>query len=534
MTVLINSLIIPVDQWPPEQERSLLIRLVSEIPLHEDSIMYIIRIGITKEIPFKVPDTVEMIEQVIRRAATLRITDFPPLQASNLKIIEYLFIMAEYHHPGEFFFSIKSLPYLISLNFCLSIGNIALPLGYEPPKLAISLLYWKAWNMLLMLSAHNPSTFGAFCWEQYPMLRNLMEMCITNQFTDSKVPEEELQMNALERTHILEFEKHLAAATSKQIITDQTSLLLSQLMLMDPFGVSRRPPNHILEQLQQQNATLKLGHLLCRSRKPDLLLDIIQRQGSSQSMPWLADLVQNSEGDFNDLPVQCLCEFLLSNSNNMSAENSRDMELLTYLQKLLSDESGDHQTSCEVLEYFLRRLSSTCKQSRQMAIKGLRLLLKVFQKEVDGDEYVESDWLLRYLPMMPFFPSVRLNVIIQLRAACQIENNPDLVMIYIQFIAANTLLDSVPDMLEHVMDMAQLIVERATIFSCIIPVSDDCADEERLQTLNCLFVMFNNYLIKLRDHKAPLTWPEYADLLTVSKTKALLLRTIFDSDIRLC
>lgn len=461
--------------------------------------MYIIRIGITKEIPFKVPDTVEMIEQVIRRAAGLKTTDFPPLQASNLKIIEYLFVMAEYHHPG----------------------NIALPVGYEPPKLAISLLYWKAWNMLLMLSAHNPSTFGAFCWEQYPMLRNLMEMCITNQFTDSKIPEEELQMNALERTHILEFETHLAAATSKLIITDQTSLLLSQLMLMDPFGVSRRPPNHILEQLQQQNAALKLGHLLCRSRKPDLLLDIIQRQGSSQSMPWLADLVQNSEGDFNDLPVQCLCEFLLSNSSNISTENSRDVELLTYLQKLLSDESGDHQTSCEVLEYFLRRLSSTCKQSRQMAIKGLRLLLKVFQKDVDGvdhNEYVESDWLLRYLPMMPFFPSVRLSVIIQLRAACQIENNPELVMIYIQFIAANTLEDSVPDMMEHVMDMSQLIVERSTIFSCIIPVSDDCTDMERLQTLNCLFVMFNNYLIKLREHKTPLTWPEYPDLLTVGVT----------------
>lgn len=254
-------------------------------------------------------------------------------------------------------------------------------------------------------------------------------------------------MNALERTHILEFEAHLAAATSKQVITDQTSLLLSQLMLMDPFGVSRRPPNHILEQLQQQNASLKLGHLLCRSRKPDLLLDIIQRQGSSQSMPWLADLVQNSEGEFNDLPVQCLCEFLLS--SNISQENSRDVELLTYLQKLLSDESGDHQTSCEVLEYFLRRLSSTCKQSRQMAITGLCLLLKVFQKEVDGVGHKEipSDWLLRYLPMMPFFPFLRLTVIIQLRAACQIENDPALVMIYIQFIAANTLQDSVPDML---------------------------------------------------------------------------------------
>ena len=34
-------------------------------------------------------------------------------------------------------------------------------------------------------------------------------------------------------------------------------------------------------------------------------------QGASQSMPWLADLVESSEGSLDVLPVQCLCEFLL-------------------------------------------------------------------------------------------------------------------------------------------------------------------------------------------------------------------------------
>lgn len=31
-------------------------------------------------------------------------------------------------------------------------------------------------------------------------------------------------------------------------------------------------------------------------------------------MPWLADLVESSEGSLNVLPVQCLCEFLLNSS----------------------------------------------------------------------------------------------------------------------------------------------------------------------------------------------------------------------------
>lgn len=80
--------------------------------------------------------------------------------------------------------------------------------------------------------------------------------------------------------------------------------------------------------------------------------------------------MQNSDGDFNHLPVQCLCEFLLSNATTLSdgTENQRDIELLAYLQKLLMDDSGEPQATVEVLEYFLRRLSSTSKQSRQMRV----------------------------------------------------------------------------------------------------------------------------------------------------------------------
>lgn len=160
------------DQWPPEPERAMLMRLASETPVLEDSIICIILIGISKDNPFSVPDTVEVLEQTIRRASSLRAVDYPAIEASKLEIIEFLFSMAEYHHPE----------------------NIQLPVGYEPPKLAISALYWKAWNILLMLSAHNPSSFGAFCWERYPMLRTLMEMCITNQFHDVRIAEEELQV----------------------------------------------------------------------------------------------------------------------------------------------------------------------------------------------------------------------------------------------------------------------------------------------------------------------------------------------------
>ncbi|EFX76696.1 hypothetical protein DAPPUDRAFT_306111 [Daphnia pulex] len=81
---------------------------------------------------------------------------------------------------------------------------------------------------------------------------------------------------------------------------------ISQLTSLDPRGSTRRPPPAVIEQLRTLNATLRLGHLLCRSRQPNFLL-----QGAAQTKPWLADLVESNEGAWNVLPVQCLCEFLL-------------------------------------------------------------------------------------------------------------------------------------------------------------------------------------------------------------------------------
>lgn len=51
-------------------------------------------------------------------------------------------------------------------------------------------------------------------------------------------------------------------------------------------------------------------------------------QASSQSMPWLADLVQSSEGSLDVLPVQCLCEFLLHDAadDSLSVEDDDEGE----------------------------------------------------------------------------------------------------------------------------------------------------------------------------------------------------------------
>ncbi|EDV37526.1 uncharacterized protein Dana_GF11361 [Drosophila ananassae] len=478
------------DQWPSEPERGAILRIISETPIHEETLLRIILIGITKDIPFSIANTFDVLLLVIKRVSGMKATNIPAVQANKFDIIDFLFSMSEYHHPE----------------------NIRLPSDYEPPKLAIIAFYWKAWLILVMISAHNPSSFGAFCWDHYPTMRMLIEICITNQFNNSSTNKDELQIMTVERDHILQFETYLAAQTTPHaVITEETAILITQLMLMDPMGTPRKIPTMVLDQLKFLNQTYKLGHLFCRCRKPDLLLDIIQRQGTTQSMPWLSDLVQNSEGDFGHLPVQCLCEFLLFNAHNINEENSRDAELVNFLRNLIFDVSLSHGIVTELLDYIFRRLSSTVKQSRVAALAGLKIIFK-------NSGECEHDWLSKSIPQIPHFFETKTYVITQLRSACQVENCPELIMAYIQFITAHTLNDPVTEMLDHVMDMAQLIVERSTMFQHIIISQEDydiAPDENRIQTLKCLFVMFNNYIIKLREYREPYEWTEYPDLLMV-------------------
>lgn len=71
--------------------------------------------------------------------------------------------------------------------------------------------------------------------------------------------------------------------------------------------------------------------------------------------------------------MQCLCEFLLSPS---CRQQGKFNQLLNHLKNLLMHPDTDPTISCEVLEYFLRRLSSpTSRQHAILASKILSLIL---------------------------------------------------------------------------------------------------------------------------------------------------------------
>ena len=399
--------------------------------------------------------------------------------------------------------------------------------------------------ILTLYCAHNPAVFGGMAWEEYPTLRSFMEMCITNQFVfpppsygdsgdngDAAIKAADAATLAAERRAILQLERHLAAATgNKDSITEANSLLLDTLVSMDPKGPVRRPPQQVLDQLQQINQHCKIGHLLCRSRSPDFLLDILNRQASgtqSSSMPWLADLVESSEGSLGVLPVQCLCEFLLTSQSaedddqednddhgedggegnskeKKKTKRRKERQLLLHLQNLLQAPDSDRRACCETLDYFLRRLSSQQTRQRLQALRGLRLVLTPIQEDEETSgmkpeqKGVRKDdrWLLEHLPSLPCFAEFYPHISTALRHGCQVENDPSTVGLYLQFLVRYAP-ESTADLADLCLDMSSIIVERSTILPAILPGPQRRADTETAAaTHRALLELFTGYMRRL-------------------------------------
>ncbi|XP_070617468.1 integrator complex subunit 1 isoform X2 [Erythrolamprus reginae] len=508
------------DNWPPESDRNFFLRLCSEVPILEDTLMRILVIGLSRDLPLGPADAMELADHLVKRAAAVQADDLEVLRVERIQLIDAVLNLCTYHHPE----------------------NIQLPPGYQPPNLAISTLYWKAWPLLLVVAAFNPENIGLTAWEDYPTLKMLMEMVMTNNYsyppctlTDEENRTEmisrELQISQREKQEILAFEGHLAAASTKQTITESSSLLLSQLTSLDPQGPPRRPPQPVLDQVKSLNQSLRLGHLLCRSRHPDFLLNIIQRQASSQSMPWLADLVQSSEGSLDVLPVQCLCEFLLHDAADESASGEEEEEgeskeqrakkrqrqqkqrqLLGRLQEMLLGPTADEQTTCEVLDYFLRRLSSSQVASRVLAMKGLSLVLSegALHEKEEKEHPMEEDswdfellqsyqWLLRDLPKLPLFDSVRTTTAVALQQAIHMETDPQTISAYLVYLSQHAPVEEQGQHNDLALDVARLIVERSTIMSHLFSKLSYCSESDSV--LAALLSIFLRYIKRMRHTK---------------------------------
>lgn len=83
-----------VDSWPGENDRNLFLRLASEVPLLQATLLRILLIGISKEHPVGPNEIIEITDQLIRRAANLPQDYLPPLAMDKIEIIDFSLICA--------------------------------------------------------------------------------------------------------------------------------------------------------------------------------------------------------------------------------------------------------------------------------------------------------------------------------------------------------------------------------------------------------------------------------------------------------
>lgn len=62
-----------LESWPPEQDRTTIFRIATEVPLLQGTVITILMIGLSKEHPLNSPDALELVDQLIRRAALLHV-----------------------------------------------------------------------------------------------------------------------------------------------------------------------------------------------------------------------------------------------------------------------------------------------------------------------------------------------------------------------------------------------------------------------------------------------------------------------------
>lgn len=184
--------------------------------------------------------------------------------------------------------------------------------------------------------------------------------------------------------------------------------------------------------------------------------------------------------------------------------------MLSRLRWLLTGPSADADSTVEVLEYFMRRLSSSITKERNYAAKGLELVLSQsttskedhlsvvsFSDDVSMLTMVEEmsfpestsgsilknslKWLLVNLPRLPHFETVRPICCFALRQCCQVEIVPERLQAYLVFLAEHTGSPADSDFAEALLEISQLVIERPTIFHQVLGGSP--AAEETFQAL---------------------------------------------------
>ncbi|GAA56054.1 integrator complex subunit 1, partial [Clonorchis sinensis] len=300
--------------WLGEQEQiSLQTRLVTDVCLPEKLCHQLLILGLepTWQLLSSV-DAVEMVCELVWRAASLA-------RDSGMDTI-----------------SVVKAEQLIDLMYasCTYVCEQQLPA--ELAELAYASVYWHVSTTTVVLAAHCIQTCGSHRkfslkpWLLTPSIGNFSDYVLQNA-------EMELQLIVRLETMLLNPPDNAGNAPfTPVVVTPDTSKLVGRLVHNNPRGPCRLPPADVLENFQFLAGKLELGRRLWRCRHPDFLLELLRSQSLTcvSAQPWLMRLVESSGSEFELLPVQCLCEYLLYDTlRNLDVVQEEFIPLLV-------DESG--------------------------------------------------------------------------------------------------------------------------------------------------------------------------------------------------
>ncbi|KAG0324121.1 Integrator complex subunit 1 [Dissophora globulifera] len=209
--------------------------------------------------------------------------------------------------------------------FCESANSQVLKLASDIP-LAWTQSFWTCSLIVAMLATCNLRILALVVWDSMPVVRTLLELCISQHYTfpppnytSRSEPSSErllrlsIEADQKDRECVLAWETDTLIAVGQwsesrgsNPLQPNESEYVGWLMRLD-FGVTqpaRAPPAEIMQQLRGMNERFGMGMKLAGSRDPDYLGRMV---GNNDDAVWVDRLLRDVPEILNALPASTLC-----------------------------------------------------------------------------------------------------------------------------------------------------------------------------------------------------------------------------------
>ncbi|KAG0217493.1 Integrator complex subunit 1 [Mortierella sp. NVP41] len=319
--------------------------------------------------------------------------------------------------------------------FCETNNSQVLKLSTDIP-LAWTQSFWTCCMIVVMLACCNPRILALVVWDSMPVIRALLEMCISQHYTfpppnysSHSEPSSErllrlsIQADQADEDCVLAWEKETlivqdqwSKARGTNPLRKEESEYAGWLMRLNygPSQPARNPPPDVLQQLRGVNDRFGLGMKLAGSREPDYLSRMV---GTHDDAPWVDRLLREVPEIMNALPASTLCARYcrsIKSSANAEAEGvamsakakaiaaevrladaNVKKKLLGYLETVMQGRPGEPSQKFQqvrgIFEYFLVRLAPSSSSSIDSTISATGTGMTIEETKVAMDALFQGE-----------------------------------------------------------------------------------------------------------------------------------------------